>query len=64
MSDRDLLIVLGVGVLAYFVWQQQSRQLVASPMLNSYQNAEEWEIVRDTTGRIAGITIHRDAHAV
>ena len=27
----------------------------------SYQNLEEWEIVRNDKGRIAGIRIHRDA---
>lgn len=62
-------IPIGVG-LCWFAAQslfgsQSSQGPVASQEshapVNTYQNLEEWELIRDSSGRLVGAKIHRKA---
>lgn len=57
-----LVLVLLLGGLGYLALHSSTSPLV--PVTGTrYQNDEVWEIVRNGTGYISQITIHRDAKA-
>lgn len=56
-----LALLGGAVITAWVVYNLMSFPSHSSLPLKTYQNVEEWEIKRDGSGRLQGITVHRDA---
>lgn len=62
-TDTILLLVAGISITAVVVF------LVFRPktdnqtykIVQSYQNEETWNFIKDENGRVTGVTVHRKA---
>lgn len=57
------LLILGVsiGAVAVYFLTRPKVAVSAAYTVRSYNNLEEWEIIKDKDGRVKGVKVHRDA---
>ncbi len=62
-TDKIILLIAGIGIagaVAFFLLR--SRTATQSyRVVQSYENEETWEFLKDDNGRVTGVRIHRKA---
>lgn len=62
-TDKIILLIAGigfaVGVAFYFLRPKTNTQTYKA--VQSYQNEETWNFIKDENGRVTGVTVHRKA---
>lgn len=61
--EKILLVIAGIsiGAIAVFFLTRPKVATSAAYTVRSYNNIEEWEIIKDDDGRVKGVRVHRDA---
>jgi len=62
-TDKIILFIAGigfaVGIAFYFLRSKTSSQTYK--VVQTYQNEETWNFIKDENGRVTGVTVHRKA---
>ena len=61
--EKAILVIAGlaIGAVAVYFYMRSKVLPTASYTLKTYNNVEEWEILKDNDGRVKGVRVHRDA---
>jgi hypothetical protein len=61
--EKAILVIAGIaiGAVAVYFYMKSKTSLPVSYAVKTYSNIEEWEIVKDSDGRVRGVKVHRKA---
>jgi len=61
--EKAILVIAGlaIGAVAVYFYMKSKVLPTASYTLKTYNNVEDWEIVKDVDGRVRGVRVHRSA---
>lgn len=62
-TDKIILLIAGIGIsaaLAFFILRPKVGSQVYK-VVQTYENEETWEFLKDDNGRVTGVKIHRKA---
>jgi len=62
-TDKIILLIVGIGfaVGVAFYFLRPKTGSTTYKVVQTYQNEETWEFLRDEEGRTTGVRIHRNA---
>lgn len=63
-TDKIILLIAGIGIagaVAFFLLRPRTTVSQSYKVVQSYENEETWEFLRDENGRTKGVRIHRKA---
>lgn len=61
--EKAILVIAGlaIGAVAVYFYMKSKAPAMATYTLKTYNNTEEWDIIKDSEGRVRGVRVHRDA---
>jgi hypothetical protein len=61
--EKAILVIAGIaiGAVVTFFLTRPAPTPTASYAVRTYSNVEEWEIAKDSDGRVRGVKVHRKA---